>query len=371
MRAVVWFKGEVLYYLSDGTRDAVGGNMFKTGNDIYVCGYEFDAENAFRQAKVWKNGVEYCNLSQSALDRAELNLDSTAYDLWVDNDGIVYVCGFETNPNISGSAIAKVWRITAQNQGELLTSLSSIHSMKANYAEAFSIEVHGDYAYICGYEIKNSTDDNTSNDIREARVWKVNIGTGARLWNNNGGYPLPTPPIGTTTVLDSEAYDLIFENNTVLRVAGYQLNSDGAAVSLTWRVGSLDEAMPAVVSRNVDVPSNRQNVGPHDKNPYTNSTRSGIDKDSNDVIYTSGGVQTSSNDVILKVWKEGTEIYNLTSGNYDASAYTLIYHEGKVYVSGWERNNRGIMVGKIWENDTELVALTDSARPGSVNAITF
>ena len=74
-------------------------------------------------------------------------------------------------------------------------------------------------------------------------------------------------------------------------------------------------------------------------------------------IYVAGYDGTGENK-IPKVWKNGKEIYALTTGDNTAYAYSLFVAGSDVYTAGYE-NNGTKNVAKVWKNKDEFYALSN------------
>jgi len=95
--AKLWKNG-VVQDLTDGTREACAYSVYVYGNDVYVAGFEFNAQNT-HVAKYWKNGV--------AQDLTDGTNNAHAHSIYVSNND-VYVVGFEYNAQ--HEKVAKLWK---------------------------------------------------------------------------------------------------------------------------------------------------------------------------------------------------------------------------------------------------------------------
>ncbi|NVN16959.1 hypothetical protein GUA46_01290 [Muricauda sp. HICW] len=129
--AKVWKNGEVLYELTDGTKDAYAGDIFVDGDDIYVVGNEYDGN--IQVAKIWKNGVA-----------TTLAGFANARSIFV-SESIVYVAGTIKTDNGTKAA---VWK---NGMLELLPTETT------NGVEVNSIFVHEGVVYVVGSDFTNFT----------------------------------------------------------------------------------------------------------------------------------------------------------------------------------------------------------------------
>ena len=81
-------------------------------------------------------------------------------------------------------------------------------------------------------------------------------------------------------------------------------------------------------------------------------------------IYVAGYEWNNNSRSVAKVWKNGTLLYTLTNGNYDAQANAIAISGNDVYVAGYESNNNSSSsknIAKVWKNDKLLYTLTDGS----------
>ena len=117
--------------LSDGTKAAYASSIVVSGSDVYVAGYEKNANgNDILIAKYWKN-AEPINLTDGSRNAIASSITVAGSD--------VYVAGYESNGT---KLVAKYWK---NGVGVLLSD-------GMTDAAAYSIYVSGSDVYSAGYE---------------------------------------------------------------------------------------------------------------------------------------------------------------------------------------------------------------------------
>ena len=198
-RCVYWKDG-VLYPLTNsGTFNyALGKSIIVSNNDVYVAGYEYDGNNPFIQAKIWKNGI--------GVPLASLHSSANAIEI-ASND--VYVVGEENYS--SNSYAAKLWK------NGVATTLST----SGTNAHASSIFITENDIYVSGYE--------ESGVNKAGIIWKNGIPT--RLF----GFCYPGGN-GLCTYDATDITDIYVVNNNVYAI-GTSIIGTGIYDSILWKNG--------------------------------------------------------------------------------------------------------------------------------------
>lgn len=193
-----WWKNESFHGLSDGNRYATGKAIQVSGNDVYVCGYDYNMDGApIPNAKYWKNGMEF-TLSDGA------NICGLAHSMWVSGSD-AYVAGFITNRSSSIRA-AVYWK---NGLPVFLTDSTKV------LGEATSIFVNGNDVYIAGTVSTGLADDAV---------------TFANYWQNGATVRL-------THGVEWAGASSICVNGSDVYVAGYEYAPSGFLVAKYWKNG--------------------------------------------------------------------------------------------------------------------------------------
>ena len=202
--AIVWKNG-VAHLLTNKIYSASGNSasassVFVSGNDVYVAGYEENAQG-IRIAKLWKNGVAQ-NLTDGKRSASATSIYVSGNDVYVTiheywhwsvgygvdkllkNSVIqnitnetqrasfnsvfvsgknVYVAGFEDNAQ--GKTVAKVWK----------DGVSEILPNEASYAYASSVYVSDNDVYVAGTAYLDDYDEYYGESYSLAKLWKNGI----------------------------------------------------------------------------------------------------------------------------------------------------------------------------------------------------
>lgn len=78
-------------------------------------------------------------------------------------------------------------------------------------------------------------------------------------------------------------------------------------------------------------------------------------------IFTTGYTKKNGNRII-RISKNGTLLYTLTDGTYDAGWGKMEFSDGHIYICGCEKEESQKFVAKIWKDDTLLYELTDGTK---------
>lgn len=156
-QATYWKNG-VAHHLTSGTTSARAYKVIVRGADVYVL-----VEVGYRAIKYWKNDEEHLIYSQD-------NADVYARDMFVSDNGDVYIAGASTEKN--GNLGAKYWK------NGVMTKL--VHN---TISTATGIAVNGNDVYVSGYSLLNNTDDMPI----------------AVYWKNGVAFPLSDGTVRTMT----------------------------------------------------------------------------------------------------------------------------------------------------------------------------
>ena len=311
--ATVWKNGEV-QRLTDGTFSAEATSVYISGDYVYVCGYEYNAQN-IKVAKLWKNGIVQ-NLSDG------IN-NATAYSVFVSNND-VYVVGVDGDK-------AKLWK-----NGESQNLLNGVC--------ARSVCVSGNDVYVAGVV---STQQNF-------------IFTTATLWKNGEIQNLAN----ASTLFDSEALSVYVAGNDVYVTGWGGKEQRSNSIAKLWKNGEeydltdgsyIANAYCVFVSgSNVYVVGEKSGImGPSTATLWINGEEQSL-TDGSQFAYSRTGF-VSENDVYIvvrdgydiKLWKNGEIQYTFGGDNADffwagLHSNSIYVSSGDVYVVGYIRETREI-----------------------------
>jgi hypothetical protein len=206
--ATVWKNG-VPMSLTDGTKNAVANDVVVSDNDVYVVGYEADANGA-QVAKFWKNGVPAGLVSTPG---------SFANAVTV-NGKDVYIMGRALENNVY---VQKMWKngIVTTLQGDrrsIAVNNNNVYTVglqeeraklwtnevgynltnSASFSGAYDVEIKGSDVYIVGVEVINK--------ISVAKLWKNGIASNL----SDGKFTTVATDVSIT---GNDVYILAYENN--------------------------------------------------------------------------------------------------------------------------------------------------------------
>ena len=208
--ATVWKNG-IATSLTDGTNNAVANDVAVSGNDVYVVGFQEDA-NGVQTARLWKNGVQASLVTTpgSLANKVVLNGDD------------VYILGRAIENN---SYVQKIWKngVVSKLQGDrrsIAVNNNNVYTVGIqderarvwtnetgsslttgdSYSAAHDIEVRGNDVYIAGVEVVNK--------ISVAKLWKNGIASTL----SDGKFTTVAINISIT---GNDVYILGYENNLV------------------------------------------------------------------------------------------------------------------------------------------------------------
>jgi len=285
--ATIWTNGAARN-LTNGTYDAVAESVFVTNSDIFVAGYE-DNLSGKAVAKVWRNGSPYQTLSNGSND-------AYAMSMTVSNS-ITYVAGYENNSQ--GRPVATLWTNgTARKIGD-----------ESYQTFAYNVHVSNGSVYVAG-------------EYRRADGG----GHLAVLWVNGELQVLGDGYNQTTATAVATANGNVY-------VAGTEFEASGMQNVMLWTNGS-----PRRIS------DGRARANAHSIATHNND------------VYLCGGYQkySVSGYNFPAYWKNGAvqdlePALQLTVGGY---ARSIAVSGGSVFAAGVQRSldNRDYAV--VWENGT-------------------
>lgn len=288
--AKLWKNG-VATNLSDGTKTAYTTSVFVTDTDVYVTGYQINANNKW-VAKLWKNGV-----ATNLTDGTKNALANAVYVYGND----VYVAGEEDNATVR---VAKVWK------NGIATSLTD--GTKTASANAITV-ANGD-VYVTGYE-----DDGVKN---VAKNWKNGVQTGAVLGNNTGG---------------SRAKGIAVFGSIIYSV-GYQ-NNGSRNLAQIWTIGSVE----LLNYYGADNSNNAVANGVCINNSILFTAGSENFPGGTTVAkYWANGINANGT-------LNGNRSQNALSA-LESEANSIYVTSKDVYVAGWERSNPVTTNAMLWKN---------------------
>lgn len=233
--ATVWKNG-VATSLTDGTNNAVANDVAVSGNDIYVVGFQEDA-NGVQTARLWKNGTQASLASTPG---------SLANKVVVNGDD-VYILGRAIENN---SYVQKIWKngILSTLQGDrrsIVVNNNNVYTVGIqddrarfwtneagsnltngdSYSAAHDIEVKGNDVYIVGVEVVNK--------ISVAKLWKNGIASNL----SDGKF---TNVAINISVVGNDVYVLGYENNLV---TSYKVWKNGEVI---WKENFSSNDLKAV-----------------------------------------------------------------------------------------------------------------------------
>lgn len=318
---------EALYAKAEGTARVT------VVRNVYVCGTSFNTENNTLTGRIWKNGnllytPHYARYVPVDISVSEGNVYTYGYHIhengnnismvWKNDkllytltdgnkesylgsllisEGNIYVCGTEANEN--GILVAKIWK-----NGNLLYTLTDGRYDGVPY----DMRISEGNIYICGYE-KNEYNQEV------AKIWK----------NSNLLYPLSNGDFHTRTI------SLQIVDGTIY-TAGYEYTlPEGRNMTKVWKDNTL------LYERKASEWDSSMTVS--DGCIYLFVT---------DTSPTSGGV--------LKVLKNGKELYTLTDGTLYAQNFAIMVSDDDVYTCGVEFQQGSLMTkaAMVWKNNDLL-----------------
>lgn len=270
--------------------------------NIYVCGYRNMSNGGDYINTIWKNGKELYTLPLSYN-----MINSLAV-----SGGDVYSCGYESSKNPNSKTVGKVWK----NDQTLYTLEEG-----SVYTIALSLTIANGKIYTTG-----------SQSLPTGR-------TVLKVWENG---------IATWTGENKGAgYSIVVSGGNVY-LFGVEGNDQNNYVAKVWKDGNL--LYDNLSDGNYDFYSGNMVISDGD-------------------IYTCGTEKYSAlNPKCMKVWKNKTLLYALKSDK-NGNVSNLAVSNGDVYMCGWENGPTEKSVIKVWKNGDPLYDLTDGNQYGYPYAI--
>lgn len=236
----------------------------------------------------------------------------------------VYVVGYEKNEK--GVKVAKLW----------INGVVQELTDGARDSEASAVFVSGDTVYVGG------------NDGKVAKLWKngkaQSLSDGVKYGKVNSIY-----------VLDGNAY-----------VKGQECDGRGC-VSKFWVNGFEQDGSKETFPENphsIDFSTDIEKIFSSQTKTKTTDLPAKANKEMISFLTGASYATDSANYVagtvgnVVKIWKNGEALYELTDGVYETAALSVFVINDDVYVSGYEKNAQRKTVAKLWKNG-EAQALTD------------
>jgi hypothetical protein len=86
-------------------------------------------------------------------------------------------------------------------------------------------------------------------------------------------------------------------------------------------------------------------------------------------IYAAGWESNADGKPVAKVWKNREPFQILTNGSYSAAANFVFVSDDGVYVAGHEVNERGHLIAKVWKNGRLFLTLSDGNKNEVADAV--
>lgn len=306
--AVKYAKNDKIFSVTDGSNLAGAQNIFVSGKDVYISGFE--VINGIMVAKYWKNGKEVI-LSNGIHDAVAAGIFVAGND--------VYVTGWESNGSVD---VAKYWK---NGVVKLLTDGTS----GTKNVGVGNIFVSGGDVYVAGKEYG----------------YDGTFYSKPMYWKN-----------GKAVILDDGGCHCSLVNFVV--VSGNDVYVSGAAPTeyspqraVYWKNGKL--VIPDNIPGNFGSEANSVFVSGEDV--YLAGYQYDYDADGSNVSFT------------VKTWKNGVG-KSLTQRLPEiALGIGLFVFDHDVFVSGTIYKN-GLGVAKYWKNGNEIT-LSDGSKPAWANSI--
>jgi uncharacterized repeat protein (TIGR02543 family) len=253
--------------------------------DVYSAGY-YEASNG-KAAAVYKNGTKLHDVTPSS---SSFYFESSAVYYY---NGDVYWTKNRMNSSDDSYSYGDIMK-----NGSIY-----LNSDIGNGSHINALYHNGQYLYSCGCI--------NFNDTKVAASWRGNNASPQHLLGN---YSYPSE---ATCVINGDAAE------GFLYFGGWQYTSETTYHGVIWKGGNEEYILP------------------------DNTRVYGIDYFDGDVY--SVGYRYENSHYVVKVWKNSSELYSLTSSSDNGRGFGISVEAGDVYVSGWEGSTL-----KVWKNGTAI-----------------
>lgn len=308
----VYWKGNTLVKLGDGSSNTVANAIFIKDNDVYVAGSA--QVSGKKKAVYWKNG------NMVVLDDgAATDIVVQGTDVYVSGNFDYYVYGTSVPPVM----VAAYWKNGVINK--LVNPIGDISGGLPN-ADALAISVSGNDVYVGGFGNGTYGGGNTV-----ALYWKNGAATNLTTYSSSFG----------NLCAKSMVTDLVVQG-TDIYMAGFIIPATGILAKPTDIGG-------AVYWKNTT------GVQLFDNSIYSKSSVIGIN---GSAVYTAGPY-----DAINAYYKKDNTTIMLGMSEQSPNATGIAFYNNDLYISGYSSppgNNSGI--AGYWKNNSLVVLATSRAQ---------
>ncbi|MDC7126854.1 MAG: InlB B-repeat-containing protein [Spirochaetales bacterium] len=197
----------------------IPSGIYVHNGTAYATGYQYDDEDNIAFARLWK--IDDDNVTEITVAEGNSSSSSYAEDVFVDNNGVVYIAGeAQLNNSPSGYYVATLWKY----DNGTITEVQLTDG--AGNANAHSVYVNDGIVYVSGYKKFETDGGTTVYGPAIATYWSYD---GATITTN---VLLDTIP--TQNNLNSEG-ESIFVNSDGVYIAGYDRTSSSTYNLKYWK----------------------------------------------------------------------------------------------------------------------------------------